>query len=109
MKIQISKKFDSEKFDSNVKLRDIADQLTLVLYGQKLNACLGHAMNIRKNSISDKKIDVCVPEVVWRTANHTDVRYDKDWHVKRSTLQMYIRNVIAHAKKNDLDVKLQNQ
>lgn len=109
MKIQIDGRFNSAKFDSNVKLRNIVDQLTMVLYGEKLNSCLGHAMNIRKNAIEDKKIEVCIPTEVWNTADHTDYRYQGYGGMRRKVsykLQDYMHNIIAHGNKNGLVVRI---
>jgi len=105
MEIAIEKKFQGDKVDNNIKLRSIIDQVTLLLYGQKLNACLGHAMSILKKSITEDQITVRVPRTVWDNADHVDVQYT-GWHGKSSRIQDYLRNVIRHGTSHGIRIRL---
>ncbi len=107
MEITVEKKFCGDKIDNNVKLRNIIDQVTLLLYGKKLNQCLGHTMPILKKSLPECAITVKVPKTVWDNADHVDYRCTGyGWRMKTSTVQDYLQNVIRHGVTEGVKIHL---
>jgi hypothetical protein len=105
MEISVDKKLT--KLDNNIKLRDIANKLTLIVYGETLVKCLGRAMQIRKGKIKESCINLNIPRDVWENADYVDVCYDYyNEHTRRSTLQDYIKNIANHCKKHGITVNI---
>lgn len=121
--IRISKKFDKPCYSAEVKLRDICNQLTMLLYNKSLttgvNGCIGEPSQIltKHHALKDKVIRVYVDKIVWDDSNKIQGTIPQGMHrqVNGSWLRLvktdgvlnrYLNNVIRHGKKHGLDIEL---
>lgn len=87
--IKPAKKF--AKMVPKVQIKDVANQLTQLVYGKPLDQCLGSKQTIRMKAVEGKKITIRLPSSDDESA---DILY-------------YIQNIITHLRNHDVIVTLE--
>lgn len=120
--IKVESKFDKDGIDMKIKAQNVADQVSMYLYGYKHSVIVGSPQNVLVNKLKNKSIRVILPTdtrskaAATKTAAELDAKRKKQVGMYVSTnyprleydkIIQDIRNMVNHGKRNEIDIDIE--